>query len=64
MVFSREQEKESNICVRVGQKNLSLMINVCNHSASLVMPISDPQDGISIIMVSYTITPTLQRHSV
>ena len=42
---SGEQEKESNIRVRVGSKNPSLGITVCHHSASLVMPNSDPLDG-------------------
>ena len=40
-----EQEKESIIHVRMGWKNLSLVITVCHHSASLMMPIGDPQDG-------------------
>ena len=42
---SGEQEKESIIRMRVGQKNLSLGIPVCHHSASLVMPNGDPGDG-------------------
>ena len=40
-----EQEKESIIRVRVGQKNPSLGITICHHSASLVMPNGDPRDG-------------------
>ena len=39
-----KQEKESIIRVRVGEKNLSLGITVCHHSASLVMPNGDPRD--------------------
>ena len=31
----------------VGQKNPSLEITVCHHSASLVMPKGDPRDGFS-----------------
>ena len=42
---SGEQEKESIICVRVGEKNPSLGITICHHSASLVMPNDDPRDG-------------------
>ena len=42
-VFSGEQEKESFIYVRMGWKNLSLVITVCHHSASLVMPIGNPR---------------------
>ena len=45
-VFNGEQEKEPIICVRMGKKNMSLRITVCHHSASLVMPICDPQDGV------------------
>ena len=48
-VFSGEQEKESIICVRIGWINLSLMINVCHHLASFVMPIRDPRDGFFIL---------------
>ena len=56
---SREQEKESNILVRVGYKSLSLVITVCHHSASLVMPKGDPRDGffyltLSLMMDSYS----------
>ena len=40
---SGEQENESIIRVRVGEKNLSLEITVCHHSASLVMPNGDPR---------------------
>ena len=42
--LSGEQEKESIIRVRMGLKNLSLVITICHHSASLVMPIGDPRD--------------------
>ena len=38
------QEKLSIIGVWCGQENLSLGITVRHHSASLVMPISDPRD--------------------
>ena len=41
-----EQEKESFICVRVGKKNLFLRIAFCHHSASLVIPSGDHQDGL------------------
>ena len=41
IVFSGEQEKESIICVRMGQKNPSLVITICHHSASLVMTMGD-----------------------
>ena len=56
-----EQEKESFICVRMEWKNLSLGINVCHHSASLVMPIGDPQDRffyhtLALMMDSYIVT--------
>ena len=44
-IFDGEQEKESIIRVRMGLKNLSLAIIHSHHSASLVMPIGDPQDG-------------------
>ena len=39
---SGEQEKESIIRVRIGQKNHSLGITVGHHSAILVMPNGDP----------------------
>ena len=57
---SGEQEKESNIRVRVGKKNLSLVITVCHHSASLVMPNGDPRDGFlyptfTLMMDSYNL---------
>ena len=41
-VFNGEQEKESIISVRMGCINLSFVITVSHHSASLVMPIGDP----------------------
>ena len=44
-VLSGEQEKESDIRVRMGYKNQSLVITNRHHSASLVMPIGDPWDG-------------------
>ena len=43
-VFSGDQEKASIICVRM-RENPSLVITVCHHSASLVMPNGDPRDG-------------------
>ena len=39
-----EQGKGSVICVRMLKKNLFLRITICHHSASLVMPNSDPRD--------------------
>ena len=52
MVHSGEQEKESIIRVRVGIEP------VCHYLASLVMPISDPQEGFfyptfTLMMDSY-----------
>ena len=44
--FSGKQEKESIIRVRMGWKNPSVLIIVCHHSASLIMPIGDPLDGL------------------
>ena len=44
MVFKGEQEKESTIGVRMGQKNLSLGIPVCHHLASLGMQIGNSLD--------------------
>ena len=60
MVFNGEQEKESIICVRVGSKNPSLVITVCHHSASLLMPNGDPRDEffyptLTLIVDSYII---------
>ena len=59
-VFYSEQEKES-ICVRMGLKNLPLTISLCHHSASLVMPIGDPQDRffyptLTLMMDSFTLS--------
>ena len=58
--------KESIIRVREGKKNLSLVITTCHHSASLLMPIGDPQDGffyptrtLSLMMDSYIPNMTL-----
>ena len=45
MVLNGEQEKESIIHVRVEMKNPSLVIIICHHSASLVMPNGHPRDG-------------------
>ena len=60
MVFYGEQEKESVIRVRMGSKNTSLVIIVCHHSASLVMPYSDPRDvffdpTLTLMMDSYNL---------
>ena len=67
---SGEQEKESIIRVRVGYKNPSLEITVCHHSASLVMPNGDPQDGffyptLTVMIDSYNMTQlyVLLRHT-
>ena len=59
-VFNGEQEKESISHVRVGYKNPSLWITVCQYSANLVMPNGDPRDGFSyptltLMMDSYSI---------
>ena len=43
-VFDGEQEKECIFSVRMGQKNPSLTVTICHHSASLVMPNGDPRD--------------------
>ena len=45
VVFSGEQVTESLILVSMGKKNTPLVITVCHHSASLMMPIGDPRDG-------------------
>ena len=45
-VISGEQEKEIIPRVRMEQKNPSLVITVCHHSADLVMPNGDPRDGL------------------
>ena len=42
------QEKESIMVVRCALNILSLRITVRHHSASLVMPNSNPRDGFSI----------------
>ena len=49
--------------MRVGEKNPSLGITVCHHSASLVMPNGDPQDRcfsptLTLMVDSYN----LERH--
>ena len=54
------QVKESIICFRMEQKNLSLPITVCHHLASLQLPIGDPGDGffyptLTRVMDSYSI---------
>ena len=55
------QEKESIMVVRCELKILSLVITVLHHSASFVMPNSDPRDGIfnlhlTTIKESYNLT--------
>ena len=50
-----EQEKESIIRVRVGKKNPYLVITVCHHPASLVMPNGDPGDGYFYPAITLTI---------
>ena len=60
---SGEQQKESFIRVRVGQKNPSLGIAVYHHWESLVMPNGDPQDGFyyptHTLMQSFNILASL-----
>ena len=46
LVFNGEQEKESITPVRMGLKNASIVITICHHLASLVMPNDDPRNGI------------------
>ena len=41
--FNDLQEKESNICVRMG--NLSAALTICHHFVSLLMPNINHQDG-------------------
>ena len=53
-------KKKNPLFVRMGWKNMSLVIAVCHHSASLVMPNSDPQDRffyptLTLMMNSYDI---------
>ena len=57
--FNVELEKESIVCVIIGSKNPSLVITICHHEASLVMPNDDPQDGF----FNRTGTLTLLRDS-
>ena len=38
-------KKSSHYLCEDGIENPSLVITVCHHSASLVMPVNDPQDG-------------------
>ena len=62
MVCSGEQEKESIFHRRVGQKNPSLSITVCHHSAYLAMPIGDPWDGFfypTLTLMIYSYNPKL-----
>ena len=61
------QIRISIIRVRMGYKNPTLEITVCHHSASLVMPIRDPRDGLfypmpSLMMYSYTLAPDRGFH--
>ena len=48
VVFNGEQKKKSIICERMGLKNLSLVITVCQYSASHVMPKVIPRMDFSI----------------
>ena len=50
-----EQEKESNIGLRSRWKNLSLVITVCHHSASLMMPNGDPWNRFSYLTLTLII---------
>ena len=69
VVYIGEQEKESIIRMRMGKKDLPLVITVCHHSASLVMPIGDPQNIFPLshphthdhgyIIVQHVIPPAL-----
>ena len=59
VIFNGEQEKEFIIPVRMRYKNMYLVITVCHHSASLVMPNGDPRDRffyttLTIMIDSYT----------
>ena len=64
-MFSSKNEvsKKTNpllILCEDGQKNPSLAITICHHSASLMMPIGDPLDGffyptLTLMMDSYNI---------
>ena len=47
------QEKESIMGVRERQKNPSLGITVWHHSASLVMPDSNPRDGFFCLPLTH-----------
>ena len=53
MIFNGVQEKESIILVRIGLKIPSLVIIVCHHLASLVMPNGDHWDGFFSIPISH-----------
>ena len=55
------QEKESIMGVRGRLKNPSLAITVWHHSASLVMPDSDPRDGFLYLLTMIDLYNTLQR---
>ena len=63
-IFNSEQEKESIIHVRMKKEHPSLVINVCHHSASLVMPNSALWDGFfyptfTLMMDSYNVSQML-----
>ena len=62
-VFNGEQEKEFIIRVRMGWENPSIAITVCHHSARLVMPNSDPQDGFFCPIDSYITSCKFQDSS-
>ena len=50
--FKGAQEKQSIICVRMGKKSF-----LCHHSASPVMPISDPRDWFFYPTITLTMDP-------
>ena len=55
--------KESIMGVRVRQKNPSHAITVWHHSASLVMPDSDPWDGFFYLLLIPMIDPYIQNQA-
>ena len=59
-IFNCEQEKENIFRMKDVLKNPSLVITVCHHSASLVMPNGDPGDvffctTLTLMMESYSL---------
>ena len=60
--------KKKNHSCEYGMENLSLLITVCHHSASLVMPIGDPRAGLFyptliLMMDSYILTKVTIRET-